>query len=359
MRIAIAKPRRGAGGGTTMALALAEGLRSRGHDVTILCHPRARIDRLARARGFEVDAVLAGRDLRALSRLRSWIALRRRHPDVVLNFMAEPTDMDFCVPSALRLEMPVVARRALAGPLQLSAAQRRLFAAVGWVAVSRAIARELRDAVPGLRTPPTIIYNGTDIDHFAGAEPAALGLPPDAIAIGFIGRLHREKGIRELAVAWPAIAAALPRAHLVIVGEGPHEAEFRALLGRAPRVRWLGFRHDVAPILRALDLLALPTHREGFPNIIVEALAAGRAIVTTTVDGPNEAVRDTVTGRLVPPADSAALRDAVIALAGDAELRARLGRAAAQDARVRFDRARMIAAYEDVLVGAAAQQARA
>lgn len=348
LRIAIAKPRKRPGGGTTMALAIAQGLRNRGHDVFLLAHPLSDLRPRARKLGFDVAPVLVGRDVRPLAWVWSWQALLRRRPDVLLAFVARENDIDFAVPPALRLGIPIVARRGLTG-VTLDEQRRRWFEQVQWVGVSRAIAKELQAAVPDAPEPVTIL-NGTDLERMRSIEPAALDLPDGALAVGFIARLHREKGIEELGAAWPRIARAVPNAHLVIAGAGQHEHVLRSALADAPRVHWLGFRLDAPAIMKALDLLVLPTHHEGFPNSIVEAMAAGLPVVSTTVDGPIEAVEDGVTGTLVPPGDSLALADAVIRLLQDDEQRERFAAASLASAARRFDLETMIDAYEEVLL---------
>lgn len=357
MKIAIAKPRKGVGGGTTMALALAQGLRERGHDVFLLSHPRSPLRARARALGFGVEPVLIGRDVPWLARLWSWQALARRRPDVLLAFMARTGDMDFAVPPALRLGIPIVARRGLSGALVLDERQRRMFEAVQWVALSDAIAREIRTAAPAT-PPPVIIPNATDLARMDATTPASLPLPAGALAVGFVARLHREKGIRELGAAWPRIAQAVPAAHLLIAGAGEHEHVLRTALAAAPRVHWLGYRTDVPALMKAFDLLVLPTHHEGFPNAIVEAMAAGLPVVSTRVDGPLDAVEDEVTGRLVPAGEADALADAVITLLRDPDARARMGKAALACARRRFDPTVMLDAYERVLQQRVAAHAR-
>ncbi|MHB1168349.1 MAG: glycosyltransferase [Longimicrobiales bacterium] len=348
MRIAISKPRKGAGGGTTMALTLAQRLRERGHDVFLLAHPRSFLRIRARELGFDVAPVLIGRDAPRLAWLWSWQALLRRRPDVLLAFVARENDIDFAVPPALRLGIPIVARRGLTG-VTLDERRRRLFERVQWVGVSRAIAREIRNAVPAA-PEPVVIPNGTDLERMRTTAPASLDLPQDALAVGFIARLHREKGIEELGSAWPSVGQAVPRAHLLIAGAGEHQHVLRDALAGTDRVHWLGFRRDVPQLMKALDLLVLPTHHEGFPNAIVEAMAAGLPVLSTTVDGPIEAVEHGVTGTLVPPGDASALAEAMIGLLQDHETRHEMARAARVRAEERFDVTKMIDAYEEVLL---------
>lgn len=333
-----------------MAMALAHGLRARGHEVLILCHPAARIRAQAAQAGIQSEALLFGRDLPALAAWRVRRALRRWNTDVLLTFMVQPNDLAITVPAARGLDIPIVARIGLSGRLAPDARGTTLYRAVTrFIAVSEAIAEEFRAVRPPGVADPIVIRNGTDLGRMADAMPASLGLPPGALAIGFIGRLHTEKGLLDLADAWPTIAARAPEAHLLMIGTGTHADMIKQAFDQAPRVHWLGFRSDTPSLYRALDLLVLPTHYEGFPNVIVEAMSAGVPVVSTNVPGPAEAVEHGRTGLLVPVRDHDALARAVIRLARDEDARRRFGEAAAAVARARFDIRRVIDQYDEVL----------
>src|SRR5690606_12833991 len=195
LRIAIAKPRKRPGGGTTMALAIAQGLRNRGHDVFLLAHPLSDLRPRARKLGFDVAPVLVGRDVRPLAWVWSWQALLRRRPDVLLAFVARENNIDFAVPPAPRLGIPIDARRRLTG-VPLDAHRGRGFEQVQWVGVSRANAQDLQAGVPGAPEPETSL-SGSDLERIRSLEPPALDLPEGELAVGSIARLHREKGIEE------------------------------------------------------------------------------------------------------------------------------------------------------------------
>lgn len=356
MRIAFAKPRRFPGGQMTMALHLAEGLLARGHELLLLHHPDSPIGERWRGLGQPAAPVLFGRDARAVPVLRSWNALRRFRADVVMGFVAWPHDIALFMPAPSWLGVPVVVRYALAGTVKLRPREARYFrAAARFITVSAAIARELAEAMPDLTAPVATIHNGTDVDAFAHTPPADLGLPRGAVAIGYMGRLHEEKGLFDLATAWRRVADTVTDAHLLIIGTGPHEKAVRAAFVGAPRVRLLGYRNDSVAMHRALDMLVLPSHREGFPNVVVEAMAAGTPVVATRISGTVEAVDDGVTGRLVPSRDPDALAAELIRLATDRDERSRLGTAAAARAHERFTRARVLDSYEAELTAAVAR----
>jgi glycosyltransferase involved in cell wall biosynthesis len=127
----------------------------------------------------------------------------------------------------------------------------------------------------------------------------------------------------------------------------PHFARAVAALG--PRLQRLGYRHDVARLLAAADVFCLPSHFEGLPMSVIEAMLTGLAVVATDIRGPREQVVAGETGLLVPPATIAPLAEALSRLASDPQLRARLGEAGRARALKKFDEAKIIALTLDLL----------
>lgn len=211
-------------------------------------------------------------------------------------------------------------------------------------------AERLRGVRAGIRGRWTVIPNGIDLAHF-GAE--AVGAAEDVSATGAaplvvcVGRLCRQKGQDVLLAAWGPVLARVPGARLVLVGDGPDHARLAARASAygllpddpalsapsssssssPPSVRFVGAVADVAPWYRAADLVVLPSRWEGMALAPLEAMAAGRAVVVTDVDGAREGLPPALAAHcLVPPQDPAALADAVTGLLLDAPLRASLGR---------------------------------
>ncbi len=178
--------------------------------------------------------------------------------------------------------------------------------------------------------------NGVDAEqrfnpqHYSVADQTALrarlDIPPEARVCGFIGRLVRDKGIVELVEAWQHLRGAFPDLHLLLVG--PFEArnavppEVRAVLEQDARVHLTGMVEDAAPYYPLFDVLAFPSHREGFPNVLLEAAAMNVPIVAARASGSVDAVVDGVTGTLVPVGDAESLAGAVARYLNDAALRA-------------------------------------
>lgn len=158
------------------------------------------------------------------------------------------------------------------------------------------------------------------------------GIPCDAVVVGFVGRLARAKGLVELASAWNIMRDTDDRLHLLLIGPDepvdPLPAELIEQLRRDPRVHFAGENWDTPPLYSAMDILVLPTHREGLPIVLLEGAAMGLPIVATRVTGCVDAVQDGVTGTLVPAYDSTALAHGVQRYVVDPSLRARHGKAA-------------------------------
>ena len=160
-----------------------------------------------------------------------------------------------------------------------------------------------------------VIPSGVDL-------PDEVGTPEEPPHVLYVGRLSEEKGIRELAEA----AAGLP---LVVVGDGPLRDLVPSAVGFVP--------HDeLGPYYERAAVVCVPSRREGYGVAAREAMAYGKAIVTTGVGGLADAIDDGVTGLVVPPGDVAALRAALEQLLGDAGLRDRLGAAAREKAQATY-----------------------
>lgn len=178
--------------------------------------------------------------------------------------------------------------------------------------------------------------NGVDINRFSpGRSPVReqLGIPRGVPVVGFAGRLTRDKGLPELCEAFDLILCAEPTTRLLLVGwfdvaEDALDPGIRNRILSHPNIYCTGFVPDAAPYYRAMDLLVLPTWREGFPNVVLEAAATGIPVVTTESTGARDSVLPEITGLMIPPGYPDAIYEAVMKLIRDPTRRRRMGRAA-------------------------------
>lgn len=184
------------------------------------------------------------------------------------------------------------------------------------------------------------IGNGVDTRRFA-IEPsstgirASLGISEQDKVVGFVGRLVREKGILELIQAMRPVIEAVPDAKLLLVGDtldSDRDREIKRAMSRlleqdglASHVLLAGFVEDIPRVMAAIDLFVLPSHREGMPRTIIEAMASGKPVVAANIRGCREEVVPHVTGLLVPARDSEALAADIVSLLSNPELSLQLG----------------------------------
>ncbi len=227
----------------------------------------------------------------------------------------------------------------------------------GLICVNRA----QHDGLPKGQALARVIYNwAPERDAAAAARQtdlrAELGLAADQMLVGSVGRLHVSKGMDLLVAGFKAHAPA--NAVLAILGEGPDEAQLQALAAGDTRIRLLGYRSDVDQALKSFDLFVSPSREEAFPLAILEAMRAGRPVLSTATQGPREMLAGQP-ARLVPVGDADGLGRAV------AEELARLSALPAESrgvsyATAAYDRsqavARTVGFYRDVMSHLAVQQ---
>jgi sugar transferase (PEP-CTERM/EpsH1 system associated) len=205
------------------------------------------------------------------------------------------------------------------------------------------------------------IYNGVDIETFRPARKGRDPLPlaglnrEDTVVIGTVGRLAPVKDPVTLVRAFLRLLEYIPdakrRLRLAMVGDGPLRAQIEDLLvtaGATDKVWLAGARDDVSALLRGLDIFVLPSLAEGISNTILEAMATGLPVVATRVGGTPDLVIEGVTGTIVPPADVAAMADALKMYIERPDLRHKRGRAGRERVEREFDMAKMVRSYQSV-----------
>jgi glycosyltransferase involved in cell wall biosynthesis len=314
-------------------------LREAGADVYFLSSPGDLAEDIAREDGVNyvpvpmVRTIDLGADLRSMHAM--WRAIRAVEPDIV-NFSTPKAGLLAGVASwAARTPVRVhtlhgLRMETMTGPLRwLLSGLQRMTSAVSHRVVC--VSPSVRDAAIAHRViephkalilgPGTC--NGVDTARFSRRDEviraaadlrAELGISHQERVVGFVGRLARDKGIVELERAWRTVRARHD-AHMVLVGGGelgdPVPTETMWRLRDDPRVHLVGLQRDLPPWYALMDVLVLPTYREGFGTVLLEASAMEVPVVATRTTGVVDAVADGETGTLVPVADSNTLASAI------------------------------------------------
>lgn len=322
------------------------------HAVGAEIHPLA-------SRGAAGPARRVWRATRARSRLRS--LLRGLDPDIIHSWLFEGSLFAAASRWPSRTPPLIVSRRSL---VEWIARHRGYYPLARWtnrqadllLANSEAVRMDVmrKEGVGGGRVE--LIYNGVDTSVYTPGPPyedlrRELGLPAGLLVVGMVANLNAYKGHAEVVEAAAALRVEGKRLALLFVGRDGDAAEpLRQQVERLKleNVVFAGSRGEVPRILRLMDVFVSASHEEGLSNSILEAMAAGRAIVATGVGGTVEQIEDGVTGLIVPPRDPVALAAAVGRLLGDPALRERFGAAAREEATRRFSIPAMLASVEAV-----------
>jgi glycosyltransferase involved in cell wall biosynthesis len=346
-----------AAGGQIVALQLARAARAAGHECAFVSPDDGPFLEQARAEGFATHLVRLDRLFRVDGVARLAVVLRRARADVVHTHT--PLVAETLASSAAALaRVPVVRHVHIAHHFPANARQAGLYRrldnatarrAAALVTVSEATRQELlRQGYPDRIH---VIHNGVRPSEAVAAAELDVRRP----VVGEIARLAEVKGQRTLLRACASLDASVVLAGADLEQGGAYRAELEreaAQLGMAHRVHFLGYRDDAAALLRAFDVLALPSTTEGLPLVLLEAMDAGIPVVATPVGGVPELVTNGETGLLVPPEDPDALAAALGRLLAEPDTARRL--AAAAKARVDADFSehamcdRVLALYEDL-----------
>jgi glycosyltransferase involved in cell wall biosynthesis len=351
-------------------------LREQGFDVSVICSPGPELD-VVNKEGASVFAVPMQREISPrhdlVSLWRLWRAIRKIRPDITnvgtpkAGLLGGLAALFARVPHriytlhGLRLETTDGWKR----KLLIFAERLACYCAHSVYCVSPSLRKRAIEL--GLVSPDKAVVvgpgssRGVDTAHFRATRESRfdalalrrkLGIQEDAPVIGFIGRFTRDKGISELYQAFVVARERHSTLRLLLVGDfetgDPVPDEIRQAIESDDAVIRTGFIRDVAPFYSLMDICVLPTYREGFPGVPLEAQAAGIPVITTRATGAIDSVLDEQTGILVPVGNVNALGAAVDRLLSDASLRRRMGEAGCEWVNSTFRREIVWAAQMEV-----------
>jgi len=321
-------------------------LKTNGFDPALLSGPGKELEDIGAQEGYPVFSVAMRREISLRSDLRSLLEilrLIRRIKPVICNSGTPKAGLLVGLAAwlnrvpcrvytlrGLRLETATGIKRVIL----MMTEKMACFSAHRVVCVSASL-RERAIAMGLVARPKTTLLgagtsNGVDPSRFeptpekkalAAALRRKLGIRPNQLVVGFAGRFTRDKGLPELVAAFRSIRKELPETVLMLVGDyeigDPVPDEIRDAIESEKGVYRVGFTSQVELYYLVMDIFALPTHREGFPNTVLEAQAAGLPVVTTVATGAVDSIDDGVTGLLIPVGDADKLAAAALSLLSD------------------------------------------
>lgn len=341
--------------------------------------PAVEIARIAEQEKVEVSSVPMVRGISPvrdlLSVMRMIVLLRQLRPDVVHSYTPKAGLVTMLAAWICRVPVRIHTFTGLIFPTASGAKQKLLIwidrlicaCATRVVPEGRGVAQDLRRF--GITHKPlqvigsgniagvnTAYFNPADADSVERAKTlrSALGIADPAFVFCFVGRLNRDKGLFELVRAFELLEGA----HLLLVGAhdqtAPLDAKTRQVLGEHPRIHHLGFQDDIRAALLSADVLVLPSYREGFPNVLLQAGSMALPVIASDVNGCNEIVTPGLNGWLVPSRSSEALRLAMqAAMETSEESLVAMGRAARLHVKACFEQEahwqRMVEFYQGEL----------
>jgi len=341
-------------GGEIWMLTAMQGLRERGHQISLICRPDTELARRATEEGFPVFTMSFRGDFDPVSILKAAKILRKIHPDGILTNMDK--ELRIAGLAAKLAGVPVVLpRRGSDYPLKNHLAYRFSYTklATAVLANSESTKKTLLKNAPWLSPQKVrVIYNGIDPVPYLIPPKKNLrkefGISESDFIIGFVGQLDERKGIHDLLEGFRQFVEKQKKATLFLCGTGPLQSgvqKFAWENSLEAKVKLAGFRDDIPEVMKMIDVLVLPSLWEGFGIVVIEAMAAARPVIVSRASNLPEIVSERE-GILVSPHAPAELAEAFGRLAVQPKLRQEMGRNGRERVRNFFTRDRMINALE-------------
>lgn len=357
------------GGAERAFVQIAIGLKSRGWDVNIISlRDAGPLAEPLRQAGIQVDALHCGgpADFRAIGRMKH--ALLKNPPAVLLTFLHQANIVGRLAAKSANVKNVIcgvrVADRRWSVRIPEALTKNRV---THYVAVSKSVAKFHCDICGIAPQKMTAIYNGVDLQ----AIDAAVAVPRREINCGendqiilCVGRLTQQKSPLDVVDAFDKLRQLDPVGYqhrkLVFVGDGPLMSAMQKLIRDKQlkdHVHLLGWRSDVASVMKAATMLVVASKWEGLPNVVLEAQAARLPVIASAVDGCQEIIEDGITGRLFPTGDPEALASVLREMLGFGEgentaaeqMRSRLALSAREFVESRFSWEKCVAEYDELL----------
>lgn len=352
----------GWGGQEIRILTESQGMMQRGHHVTLVCCPNSKIAKAAPDYGIEVVTLPIEKKRRsALMALRNWLKVHRQQFDVINTHSSTDAWLVALSCASLRHSPAVVRTRHVSTDVSRSLPTRWLYLSSSAHIVTTG--EKLRQTLHQYNRFPlsqmTSVPTGIDLEKFSPQNKQQarekIGVP-NKPTLGIVATMRVWKGHKYLIEAWKTLHLQFPNWQLLLVGDGPQRKNLQPMVklaGLEESVFFLGNRNDVPDCLNAMDLFALPSFgNEGVPQGIMQAMACGLPVVSTTVGAISEAVIDGKTGFTLAPQVQETLINYLAKLMASDELRQQMGQASLAHAKAQFGLDNMLDKMEKIFINA-------
>lgn len=352
----------GWGGQEIRILTESQGMVQRGHHVTLVCCPNSKIAKAAPDYGIEVVTLpIEKKRGSALMALRNWLKVHRQQFDVINTHSSTDAWLVALSCASLRHSPAIVRTRHVSTDVSRSLLTRWLYLSSSAHIVTTG--EKLRQTLHQYNRFPlsqmTSVPTGIDLEKFSPQNKQQarekIGVP-NKPTLGIVATMRVWKGHKYLIEAWKTLHLQFPDWQLLLVGDGPQRKNLQPMVklaGLEESVFFLGNRNDVPDCLNAMDLFALPSFgNEGVPQGIMQAMACGLPVVSTTVGAISEAVIDGKTGFTLAPQVQETLINYLAKLMASDELRQQMGQASLAHAKAQFGLDNMLDKMEKIFINA-------
>ncbi|HBC6052196.1 glycosyltransferase family 4 protein [Proteus mirabilis] len=352
----------GWGGQEIRILTESQGMVQRGHHVTLVCCPNSKIAKAAPDYGIEVVTLpIEKKRGSALMALRNWLKFHRQQFDVINTHSSTDAWLVALSCASLRHSPAIVRTRHVSTDVSRSLPTRWLYLSSSAHIVTTG--EKLRQTLHQYNRFPlsqmTSVPTGIDLEKFSPQNKQQarekIGVP-NKPTLGIVATMRVWKGHKYLIEAWKTLHLQFPDWQLLLVGDGPQRKNLQPMVklaGLEESVFFLGNRNDVPDCLNAMDVFALPSFgNEGVPQGIMQAMACGLPVVSTTVGAISEAVIDGKTGFTLAPQVQETLINYLAKLMASDELRQQMGQASLAHAKAQFGLDNMLDKMEKIFINA-------
>ncbi|MCD6115784.1 glycosyltransferase family 4 protein [bacterium] len=325
------------GGAEIWLMDVMHGLIGKGHKVTLVCQPDTILEKNARKEGFDVVSVKMRSDFDPLVIMKIWRLMRKKNIHVLCTNMDK--ELRFGGIAAKLSEVKaVIPSREVDYPLKNKLRYRFTYNYLADYIIANSFSTKntLLKNAPWLQADRIeVVYKGISPEPYLEAPDdrgkirAEFGVGPEEHLVGFVGQIDERKCIKDIIRSIPAVLKELPDTKFLFAGKGNLEEyllEQKSKPGLTDKIIYAGFRKDIPAIMKAIDLLILPSRVEGFGYVLIEAMAAAKPVVATNVSSIPEIVKNGETGLLVPVHKPEALAEAMLTILRDKNMAALMGK---------------------------------